>query len=437
MPNKKDRPKTIEPEHVASRAANSDEPVIRTIPDKFYGAALKARISEPEEHEVPKDKGKKSPAAAAPRKGMGAGTVIIVVFVIVLAAGAGFAYFNRGLLFPSPAAEEPMVSPEPPAPPPPPPPPSAPTNASATATSPSVVRLEWTDASNNEAGFRVERRETATEYRSITSLPPNSSVFQDGSVEPERTYLYRVIALNEGGESPASNEASVTVPPEPPPPPEPPTLPPAGLDSDSDGLTDLEEPLYGTSSRDPDADKDTFLDGNEVFHLYNPAGGASVRLLESGLVKPFESAMGWKVFVPTTWKAELSADGMRGTITTGHGETFSIFMEENPEGLELLAWYLGSNPGTLSSQVASITTKSGIAGIEGADLLTTYFSWNNHVLVFRYDLNDQPFVNFRQTYEMMKNSLYLTPSPNVPEPEPEPMPVPEEPIPAPFEGVQE
>jgi hypothetical protein len=257
MPNKKDRPKTIEPEHVASKAANSDEPVIRTIPEKFYGAALKARISEPEEHKVSKDEGKKGPAAAAPRRGMGAGTVIIVIFVIVLAAGAGFAYFNRGLLFPSPAPEEPLVSAEPPAPPPPPPPPSAPANASATATSPTVVQLTWTDASNNEAGFRVERRETTTEYRSITSLPPNATVFQDNSVEPDRTYLYRVIALNEGGESPASNEASVTVPPEPPAPPPPPELPPAGLDSDSDGLTDLEEPLYGTSSRDPDADKDT------------------------------------------------------------------------------------------------------------------------------------------------------------------------------------
>ena len=46
-----------------------------------------------------------------------------------------------------------------------------------------------------------------------------------------------------------------------------------GTDTDSDGLTDLEESLiYQTNPRLPDTDRDGFLDGNEVFHLYNPNG---------------------------------------------------------------------------------------------------------------------------------------------------------------------
>lgn len=406
MPKKEEQPKAVEPEQVAG------QPVIQTIPDKFYGAALKAKLRTPEEKEkMPK---KEAPPPGS-KKGVGVGVIILIVLLLLGGAGAGFVYFNQELIFGPPAEEEPEPAPEPPQPPPPPPPPAAPTNLNATATSPSVVQLNWTDEANNEAGFRVERREPATEYRSVTSLPPNASGYQDRSVRAESTYLYRVIALNEGGESPFSNEVSVDTPEEPPPPPEPVKLPPAGLDSDSDGLTDLEEPLYGTSPRDPDADKDTFLDGNEVFHLYNPAGGVSVRLLESGLVKPFESPVGWKVFVPTTWKVELSEDGMEGKIITGHGETFTLSMERNPAGQELMDWYLSRHPGTLSSDVASITTKSGISGLEGADLLTTYFLWGDVVLMFKYNLMDQPFVNFRQTYEMMKNSLMLSPIPAIPE----------------------
>jgi hypothetical protein len=102
--------------------------------------------------------------------------------------------------------------------------------------------------------------------------------------------VYRVVAFGEGGESSPSNEVTLRtaeLAPPPPPPPAAPVLPPGGLDSDSDGLTDVEEPLYGTDVRNPDADSDGFLDGNEVFHLYNPAARSSVRLLDSGLVKLF------------------------------------------------------------------------------------------------------------------------------------------------------
>jgi len=431
MSKKEERLAPIEPEHFASEAAASgEEPIIRTIPDKFYGAALKAKLITPgeEKKDGTKEKKKESSLSGEPKKGMGIGVIIIAVLVLIGGAGAAFLYFNQERLFGAPVQEEPYLPPEP-VEPPPPPPPSAPTNLSATATNPEVVQLNWTDTSNNEAGFRIERRESTTEYRSVMSLPPDASAFQDRTVQPETSYLYRVIAMNEGGESPASNEAVADTPAEPPPPPEQPQLPPAGLDSDSDGLTDVEEPLFGTSSRDPDADKDSFLDGNEVFHLYNPAGGASVKLLESGLVKPFESSVGWKVFVPTTWKVEMSDDGMEGTITTGHGETFSVAMEPNSKAEGLLDWYLTRNPGTLSSQVISITTKSGIDGLEGADLLTTYFLWDNMVLVFKYNLNSQSFVNFRLTYEMMKNSLSLAPSPNLPDS----YTMPEETVPIPTE----
>lgn len=383
------------------------EPVIYTIPDKFYGAALKAKFDEKPKTPAP---------AAASSASKRASWALPVMLGLILVAGVagGFVYFNRDLLFKQPAPAAPPAPPEPPAPPPPPSVPSAPANLSATATSPSVVSLSWTDAADNEAGFRLERRETATPYAPITSLPPNSSAFLDVSAQPAKSYLYRVTAINAGGESAPSNEASVTTPATPPPPPEAPKLPPAGLDSDSDGLTDLEEPLYGTNPKDPDADKDSFLDGNEVFHLYNPAGKQGVTLLQSGLVKVFESAVGWRVLAPTTWQAATADGGLKGTITTGHGETFSMSVEDNPENQSLLDWYLSKNPGVLSSQVSAIRTKSGYEGLEGADQLTAYFAWGNKVFIFRYDLDDQPFVNFRTTFEMMKNSLSLTAAPNVP-----------------------
>ena len=423
---------SLEPEHIMSNDSNAGsavsdtsdaaEPEIQTIPDKYYGASLLAQFNTAPKTGQPKDPAKPTNNQGKIAQRRLLTPIIIGIIVIVLLAGGAFAYFNQSLLFgkpqqpPAPAVTtttQPVV--EAPKPPTPPPVPSAPGALEATSTSPTLIQLAWQDNSNNEAGFRIERRSSSSDYQPITSVPPNSTVFQDTSVAPQTSYLYRVIAVNEGGESPASNEASVTTPAVPPLPPEQPKLPPAGLDSDSDGLSDLEEALFHSDPHSPDTDKDSFLDGNEVFHLYNPAGGGNALLIDSGLVKVLASPAGWSMYVPTAWKTSLNGDGTVATIETGHGETFVLSVLRNDARQTLMDWYLTNHPGVLSSQVALIETKSGLKGIESTDLLTTYFAWGDQgILSFEYKLNDQSFVNFRTTYEMMKNALIFKHAPVLP-----------------------
>ncbi|MBU2509676.1 fibronectin type III domain-containing protein, partial [Patescibacteria group bacterium] len=249
---------------------------ITTIPTEFYGAGLQMPVEEKKKQEV-----KVAPVAmpGAPKRSKL--PIILVAVFLLIAIGGGFVYFNRSLLFPAsvptPAAvvvETPSVEA-----------PSAPFDVSATSTNSQSVSLRWTDAAANESGFRVERHDGDGNFSSLTSLPPNSTSFLDLSVESGATYTYRIRAINEAGESDASDEASALVKTQIAVVPTRPELPPAGLDTDSDGLSDLEEVLYGTNSKSPDTDADGFLDGNEVFHLYNPAGTAPVKLLDSALVK--------------------------------------------------------------------------------------------------------------------------------------------------------
>jgi len=47
---------------------------------------------------------------------------------------------------------------------------------------------------------------------------------------------------------------------------------PGKLDSDSDGLSDKDEELYGTDKNNPDTDGDGYKDGQEVLNGYNPNG---------------------------------------------------------------------------------------------------------------------------------------------------------------------
>ncbi len=379
----------------------TEELEIHTIPDKFYGAALRAQVIEekkPVSTEVPHQTGRSKYLP-----------ILLVGIGLILLIGGGFIYFNPQLLFPKKETPPVAVVVETPPPPPPPPLPAAPKATSATSTNPQTVVVNWTDASDNESGFRIERNDGKGVFVSLTSLSPNSTSFLDTSVQPKTTYTYRVRALNSTGESEPSNEASAVTSDLPPAPPEQPKLPPAGLDTDSDGLTDVEETLYVTDTRIPDTDGDGFLDGNEVFHLYNPAGKAPVSLLDSGLVKIFQGTIGWVMRVPGTWVVtQNEADGSKVTIDSRHGETFVITVEENPSKKSIVDWYLESHPGIPSTQILQYRSKGGYTGVIGADLLSTYIPWGGKIFVFTYHLNGQAFINFRTTYSMMLNSLMLS-----------------------------
>jgi len=95
--------------------------------------------------------------------------------------------------------------------------PSAPTALVAIASG-SAVDLSWTDNSNVEDGFVVERWTAATSSAVIATLPANTSMYHDDGLA-DATYSYLVRAVKDGGKSASTNEANVLVATAPPPAP--------------------------------------------------------------------------------------------------------------------------------------------------------------------------------------------------------------------------
>ncbi|HVQ16028.1 MAG TPA: fibronectin type III domain-containing protein, partial [Vicinamibacterales bacterium] len=98
-------------------------------------------------------------------------------------------------------------------PPPPPPLPAAPSGLSASAASSSQINLSWTDQSNNEDGFRIERctGSGCTSFAAIGTVGVNVTTFQNTTgLAAGTTYAYRVVAFNGGGSSNPSNVAQAT-----------------------------------------------------------------------------------------------------------------------------------------------------------------------------------------------------------------------------------
>lgn len=88
--------------------------------------------------------------------------------------------------------------------------PAAPTNLTATAQSGVKIALAWTDNSDNEDGFRLERSTDGVNFTVLATLGVNETSYGDSSIEPTTHYYYRVRAYNVLGDSDFSNVADAT-----------------------------------------------------------------------------------------------------------------------------------------------------------------------------------------------------------------------------------
>lgn len=98
-----------------------------------------------------------------------------------------------------------------------------------------LLVLTWSDNSDNESGFTIERALVGGDFAPIANVPANTTRYVDEGLQGSTTYLYRVCAYNDHGASDWSNEASATTAPDGSPPaaptapgvePEPPYQPP-------------------------------------------------------------------------------------------------------------------------------------------------------------------------------------------------------------------
>nr|NIR11681.1 hypothetical protein [Candidatus Aminicenantes bacterium] len=84
-------------------------------------------------------------------------------------------------------------------------PPAAPTNLTAGAVFWRQINLAWTDNSDNETSFKIERSTDGSTFSEIDSVEANVTSYRDTTVAENTIYWYRVRAANSYGDSGYSN----------------------------------------------------------------------------------------------------------------------------------------------------------------------------------------------------------------------------------------
>jgi len=84
-------------------------------------------------------------------------------------------------------------------------PPSAPANLKAKTTGTSTVDLTWSDQSNNEDGFKIERKTGSGVFAEIASPGADVVLFNDTGLDPSTVYTYQVRAFTSSTSSAYSN----------------------------------------------------------------------------------------------------------------------------------------------------------------------------------------------------------------------------------------
>ena len=112
--------------------------------------------------------------------------------------------------------------------------------------------LTWTDNSNNETGFLIERSSDGTSWTTAGTAGINVTTFTDGTTVPGKAYQYRVSSINVAATGFGSGNSSSSVIQDP------------DGDADSDGLTNAEELAMGTDPNNQNSDNDGVPDGQDA-----------------------------------------------------------------------------------------------------------------------------------------------------------------------------
>ncbi len=186
------------------------------------------------------------------------------------------------------------------------------------------------------------------------------------------------------------------------------------LDLDNDGLTDREEELFSSDSGVIDTDQDGYPDLLEVVNLYNPAGVAPVKLIDSGFVREYVNpTWQYRVYYPGSWDvASVDNTGNQILFSAGTGDFIEIRSFNMKSGELFTDWFSRMLPNESFTNLKEIKNRFNIEGLTRNDKLVSFFIEGNNVFVIIYNVGSGNDLLYPIVQEMMTQSFRASRSSN-------------------------
>jgi len=183
----------------------------------------------------------------------------------------------------------------------------------------------------------------------------------------------------------------------------------SSTDTDEDDLTDREESLFNTESNNFDTDGDNFSDGSEVVNLYDPLNMESALLKDSDSIDTYSNEnYKYTVLYPASWLVRgTDMSELEVVFTSENNEFVSVWVEENPQELELKDWYQAQAPNVDPQDLVEFRNKQGIVGLKSPDGFTVYFTRDEFVYIMHYNIGLKTEADYPSVYKMMIESFNL------------------------------
>ena len=185
-------------------------------------------------------------------------------------------------------------------------------------------------------------------------------------------------------------------------------------DTDLDGVTDLEEFMYGTDPQLFDSDDDTYTDHQEILNLYAPSGMAPQTLLDVGLVNEYYTEkQNYRIYYPSVWRLQAIDvnDEEIMFVSDQTAEYITIKIEDNIGELSLEQWIrlkmhdVEVDYEAEYYQEEFLTKDKEIAGIWLPELFMIFFENGSQIYSMTYNFDGLRQLSYKTTFEMMAKSF--------------------------------
>lgn len=177
------------------------------------------------------------------------------------------------------------------------------------------------------------------------------------------------------------------------------------LDSDNDGLTDIEEVIFGTAPSSADTDGDGYKDGVEVANGYSPNKAGNVKISDSPFIismsTDFDSD-NFKLLYPKDWRPSLAKASKQLVLTVNTGEVITITVKDNADKIPAMSWYLQQYPQTPVSDLRIVDSRD-LTGVYSPDGLSAYLTDKDKskFYVFEYVIGRQSEFRYPAIFTML------------------------------------